>query len=469
MMAKDGLELQAVPHRAHAACPIIVRVHASNPRSLARRLFLDTLQEISVQALMPQWIRREGDHLRFPRATGSFPASLELTHYRSILTISLGKAAGPMLTGWRALSGGLSQMDLIVSPQPFQSPGTPGDIRLRAWIGGHPEPNAESLRAGEAMLEAVRKVKTPALILYFISGGGSALVEAPRSVLSLAEIQATYRALVLSGASITEINVLRKHLSAFKGGRLAQAASEAGEVDQLTLLISDVPEGDPSSISSGPTCPDESTVEDCYRLYQQHKLQFPPRVAGRFEDRLLEETPKPGDSAFARSHGQVMLDNRQACEVLAHRSRQAGLHPEIDHTADEWEYRRAARFLTGRLRQLKQADPAACLIAGGEVRVRVEGDYGRGGRNQALALEAATLLADTPWCLLSGGTDGIDGHSTAAGAVVDGTTVQRALGAGYDPLHHLRTFDAWPLLHAIDDTIETGPTGQNVRDLRLLL
>lgn len=444
-------------------------MHVSRPRPLARRLFLDTLQEISAQTLMPQWIQREGDRLLFPRASGGFPSSLDLTRYRSILTISLGKAAAPMLTAWRALSGGLSHTDLIASPQPFQTPGTPTDIRVRAFTGGHPEPNAESRRAGEVMLDAVRNLNTPALVLYFISGGGSALVETPLGDLSLAEMQSTYRSLVLSGASITDINVVRKHLSAIKGGRLAQAAAEAGDVDQLTLLISDVPEGDLSSISSGPTCPDHSTVEDCYRLYRQHNLQFPPRVAGRFEDRLLEETPKPGDPAFAHSHWQVILDNRHACDVLAHHAREAGLHPEIDHTADEWEYRRAARYLVGKLRQLKQADPAACLIAGGEVRVRVEGDSGRGGRNQALALEAATLLADTPWCLLSGGTDGVDGNSTATGAVVDGTTVQRALDAGMDPLHHLRSFDAWPLLHAIGDEIETGPTGQNVRDLRLLL
>lgn len=418
---------------------------------------------------MPQWIQREGERLLFPRATGGFPSSLDLTRYRSILTISLGKAAVPMLMAWRTLAGGLSHTDLVASPQPFPPPGTPADIRLRAFAGGHPEPNEESLRAAEVMLDAVRKVHTPALILYFISGGGSALVEAPLGDLSLAEMQATYRALVLSGASITDINVLRKHLSAVKGGRLAQAAAAAGDVDQLTLLISDVPEGDLSSISSGPTCPDESTVEDCYRLYHQHRLQFPPRVAGRFEDRLLEETPKPADPTFARSSWQVILDNRQACEVLADHARRAGLRPVIDHTADEWEYRRAARYLVGKIRQLKQADPAACLIAGGEVRVRIEGESGQGGRNQALALEAATLLADTPWCLLSGGTDGIDGHSPAAGAAVDGTTVHRALEAGMDPLYHLRSFDAWPLLHAIDDDIETGPTGQNVRDLRLLL
>lgn len=468
-MVKSTTEMQAPQPGISSGCAIIIPVYASNPRSLARRLFLDTLQKISAQALMPQWIQREGDRLIFPRASGNFPASLDLTRYRSILTVSLGKAAAPMLTAWRNLAGGLSHTDLIVAPQPFHPAGTPADIRLRAFTGGHPEPNAESLRAGQVMLDAVRKVNTPALILYFISGGGSALVEAPLGDLSLAEMQATYRALVLSGASITDINVLRKHLSAVKGGRLAQAAAEAGEVDQLTLLISDVPEGDLSSISSGPTCPDESTVEDCYRLYHQHRLQFPPRVAGQFEDQLLQETPKPGDPAFARSHWQVILDNRQACEVLAGCARLAGLHPEIDHTADEWEYRRAARYLVGRLRQLKQSDPAACLIAGGEVRVRVEGDSGQGGRNQALALEAATLLAETPWCLLSGGTDGVDGHSPAAGAVVDGSTVQRALEAGMDPLHHLRSFDAWPLLHAIGDSIETGPTGQNVRDLRLLL
>lgn len=382
--------------------------------------------------------------------------------------MSFGKAAVPMLKAWRDVCGDLSQADLIAAPQPFQEWSLPQDIRLRAFVGGHPEPNAESVRAAQVMLEAVQAVRTPALIVYLISGGGSALVETPLLDLTLHELQATYRELVRSGASITEINSIRKHLSAFKGGRLAEAAASAGEVDQLSLLISDVPDGDMGSISSGPTCPDPSTVEECYRLYGEWRLALPPRVAGVFEDGLLQETPKPGGRAFARSHWQVVMDNRLACDTLADRARLAGLHPHMDHTADEWEYRRAARYLVARLRELKQSDPAACLIAGGEVRVRVEGEAGHGGRNQAVALEVATLLAGLPWCMLSCGTDGIDGNSPAAGAAVDGTTVARALDAGMDPLHHLRTFDAWPLLHAINDSIEIGPTGQNVRDLRLL-
>jgi hydroxypyruvate reductase len=285
--------------------------------------------------------------------------------------------------------------------------------------------------------------------------------------LTLLELKETYRALVLGGAPIGEINTIRKHLSAFKGGRLALRAAARG-AQQISLIISDVAGSDAGEVSSGPTLPDRSTVEDCYRIARQRGLRFPPPVQRVFDERSLAETPKPANPAFAKTSWHVLMDNDTACTVLAERARLLGLAPEIDHTSDEWEYKRAADFLVKRLQELRRQAPNACLISGGEVLVKVA-NGGTGGRNQQLALACAMRIAGSDVCVLSGGTDGIDGNSDGAGAVVDGTTVERLKKAGFNAQRQLEAFDAYPALRAIGDTLVTGLTGNNVRDLRLLL
>ena len=283
--------------------------------------------------------------------------------------------------------------------------------------------------------------------------------------ISLDDLVATYRVLVHSGAPINEINAIRKHLSAVKGGRLAQAAYPA---QQVSIMVSDVPENALDSLASGPTMPDSTTEADCYRIAEKYKMvpQFPPGVRELFEKKQLEETPKSGDAAFVRSRWWPILSSAVAEKAAAEAASRAGFAVEIDHSCDDWEYTKAADYLLGRLRELRKGVSRACLISGGEVTVAVPENAGAGGRNQQFALYCAEKIPGENICVLSAGTDGVDGNSSAAGAVVDGTT---ALRAQAEVRNALERFDAFPLFERLGDAVVTGPTGNNVRDLRILV
>jgi hydroxypyruvate reductase len=339
---------------------------------------------------------------------------------------------------------------------------------FRYFKGGHPLPNAESLVAGRAILRYLRNQPEDSLVLFLLSGGGSAAVDHPLEGVGLADLVETYRVLVHSGAPIAQINAIRKHLSGIKGGRLAQAAIPA---QQISILVSDVPDNALDSLASGPTMPDSSTVEDCYRIADQYGMvkSFPPSVRELFEKRLLEETPKKEDLAFLRSRWWPVLSNATVLQAAAAEAAAHGFGVEADNSCDDWDYVRAADHLLDRLRQLRRGVSKACVISGGEVTVKVGAESGTGGRNQQLALYCAQKIAGENIAVLSGGTDGIDGNSPAAGAVVDGSTLQRAREAGLDPNGALGRFDAYPLFDKIGDAIVTGSTGNNLRDLRVLI
>jgi len=288
------------------------------------------------------------------------------------------------------------------------------------------------------------------------------------SEIALPDLIATYKTLVNSGAPIAQINAVRKHLSAVKGGRMAQAA--AG-VAQISILVSDVPENALDSLSSGPTMPDSSTVEDCYRIAHEHNMLpgFPASVRELFERRALEETPKHDDQAFLRSRWWKVLSNETAEKAAAEAASKHGFAVEIDHGCDDWNYERAAHYLLDRLRLLRSSVARACIISGGEVTVKVPPNAGAGGRNQHFALYCAQKITGEDIAVLSAGTDGIDGVSPAAGAVADGTTLERAQKAGLDVAAHFSGFNSFPLFEKLGDTVQTGPTGNNVRDLRVLM
>ena len=309
-----------------------------------------------------------------------------------------------------------------------------------------------------------------------ISGGGSSIVEKPVASLkdddiSLPDLVATYRALVHSGAPIAEINAIRKHLSAVKGGRLAQAAYPA---QQVSILVSDVPDNTPDALASGPTMPDSTSIHDCERIAVKYNLieQLPKSAADLFRQHALEETPKSDDPSFVRSRWWTVLSNQVAIDEAAAAANRAGFAVEVDNSCDDWPYEKAAAYLLNRLRELRSTVSRVCLISGGEVTVTVR-NGGMGGRNQQFALACAELIAGDDITVLSAGTDGIDGNSPAAGAVADGSTLIRAGGAGLDgserARHALSKFDAYPFFEALGDTIHTGPTGNNLRDLRILL
>jgi hydroxypyruvate reductase len=332
--------------------------------------------------------------------------------------------------------------------------------------GGHPMPNVESNRAAEAMLRSLNSLTESSLMIYLVSGGGSAAVEKPfDDEISLNELIETYRVLVHSSAPIAEINAIRKHLSAIKGGRLAQAAYPA---QQVSILISDVPDNTPDALASGPTMPDSTTVEDCYAIAAKHELQFPPSVRELFERHGLEETPKSDDPAFVRARWWTILSNSALLQAAKAEAERQGFDVQIDNSCDDWDYAKAADYLLQRLRELRQKHERVCLLSGGEVTVHVE-NGGVGGRNQQFALYCAQKIAGENIGVLSSGSDGIDGNSSAAGAVADGTSVERAKARGLDAKAHLAGFNAYPFFEAIGDAIVTGPTGNNLRDLRILL
>lgn len=428
-----------------------------NMRETARKIFKSALAEASIARGFARSVHYERGILRVCEDL------YDLHSYSRVLVVSLGKAGHTMVEALSELVGNSLEGIVATSIQPASQ--VQG---FRYFHGGHPTPNAESMHAANAMLRALQSLPASALVIFLISGGGSSIVEQPiDSEISLDDLVATYRALVHSGAPIAEINAVRKHLSAVKGGRLAQAAFPA---QQVSLLISDVPDSTPDALASGPTMPDSTSVEDCYRIAAKYELppQFPQSTRELFERRALEETPKSDDPSFQRARWWTVLSNQTAIEEASVAAERAGFIVHVDNSCDDWDYERAADFLLTRLRELRKQFSPVCLISGGEVTVKVV-NGGVGGRNQQFALACATKIAGDDITVLSAGTDGIDGNSPAAGAVADGSTLERARAHGLNAHDALAKFDAYPFLKALGDTVETGPTGNNLRDLRILL
>jgi len=427
-------------------------------RDTAREIFLHALTEASIAKAFPRQVHCERGVLRICEDL------YHLEAYSRVLVISTGKAAHTMVEALTQQMGASSLEGIVAS-----SVEPSAQIRgFRYFRGGHPTPNAESILAANAILKALEAQTAASLVIFMISGGGSSIVEKPiDDEISLEDLIATYRALVLSGAPIAEINAIRKHLSAVKGGRMARAAFPA---QQVSLLISDVPAGTPDALASGPTMPDSTSVEDCYRIAEKHGLlpQFPHSTRELFERHALEETPKSDDQSFHGSRWWTLLSNDTAVEQASAAAKSAGFAVHVDNSCDDWDYERAVEHLLKELRELRKQSPRVCLISGGEVTVKVT-NGGVGGRNQQFALACAEKIAGENITVLSVGTDGVDGNSLAAGAVADGTSVERAQAKGSNIREALEKFDAYPLLSALGDAIETGPTGNNLRDLRIML
>jgi hydroxypyruvate reductase len=317
------------------------------------------------------------------------------------------------------------------------------------------------------MLEAVRGLRADDLVIALISGGGSALMVAPAGSMTLADKQAVNEALLASGATIHEMNIVRKHLSAIKGGRLAQAAQPARLV---TLAISDIPGDDPAAIASGPTLPDLSTKADALEIIARFKLDLPP--VARLALESGGETPKPGEiDADVRIIAAPML----ALEAAAEAARAEGLAPLILGDALEGEAREVGIVMAGIAQSVKAHGqpiaPPAVLLSGGETTVSIgKGEAGRGGRNTefSLALAAALKGGSNIWAI-AGDSDGIDGTEDAAGALVAPDTLLRARKRGLDVHQFLASHDSYMFFDAIDGLVRTGPTFTNVNDIRAIL
>lgn len=333
----------------------------------------------------------------------------------------------------------------------------------------HPVPDLAGRQAAARILETVQGLNADDLVLCLISGGGSALLVLPAPGLTLEDKQGINRALLASGADIAQMNCVRKHLSAIKGGRLAAAAAPARVV---TLVISDVPGDDPAIIASGPTVPDPTTLDDARAILERYGIA-PPRGVLEHLTKPEAETPKPGDPRLDRAETILITRPQDALEAAAAHAEAAGITPVILGDALEGEARDMARDMAGAALQAQRdgqpAAPPCVLLSGGEATVTVRGK-GRGGPNVEFLLALAIALDGAPGIFgLACDTDGIDGTEDNAGALIGPDTLARAREAGLDPTARLADNDGYGLFDGLGDLVMTGPTLTNVNDFRAIL
>jgi hydroxypyruvate reductase len=440
-------------------------------KDIARDLFEQALEDCSIERAFDRKLRVVVD-AEGARLVVEGGEAIALDRLRRVRVVSAGKAAAAMLNALlvrlRLPSTCELQGVLIAAQRPENLPAT-----IQYFCGGHPVPNEASFAGARAALSLLHApdATTPdaALCIFLISGGASAMMELPLDeAISLDDTVAFHRALVHSGASIVEMNCVRKHFSAVKGGRLALAA---GAARTLSLLVSDVPPAHLDALGSGPTIGDSTTVAECREILARYNLmeRFPASVRRFFASPELPETPKP-DELTARIC--KLVDSDEMAEAARGYAERLGFYAVIDNACDDWSYDAAADYLLDRLRQLRREHSRVCLISAGEVTVRVDASFAsaKGGRNQHFALYMATQLCDEdgPVAVLSAGSDGIDGNSDAAGAIVDEHIID--CDATRDSaLRALAEFDSSSWLSRAGATVVTGPTGHNLRDLRILL
>jgi glycerate 2-kinase len=462
-------------------------------------IFKGAIGACSIASAFDRRLRFEGDTLRRLLPDGSGPLEIKLSCYKRIFVIALGKAAGPMLDvlldRMKRRNGLRGVCCSTQSPQDR-------NWRFRYFEGGHPLPNEDSFAAARAALALLRKARKDTLVFFLISGGGSAMFDLPLDPhITLDDAIAFNQLLIGSGAPIHEINTLRKHFSAVKGGRLAMAAPEA---QKISLLVPDVPLRTLDALASGPTSPDHSTVADARALLIKYGLsaKLPASVRSFFEREDLPESPgnkswrpacltraaKPGaapsrrvtsatamsdeDPAFRNSVYEVLLSTHDLVENARALAEKAGYFVAVDNSCDDWDYADAARYLLALFHTLRAQHKRLCLISVGEVTVTLSGTPGAGGRNQQFVMACALELEKYQGerlTIFSAGSDGIDGNTQAAGAIADPSTVTRAHAFGFHLKSSLAAFDACPMFTALGDAVVTGPTGQNLRDLRLLI
>ncbi len=420
-----------------------------------------------------------GDATRLVRAAVRLQGSrlvvagraFDLDRVRRLLVIGAGKASGAMAQALEEILDGRIADGLVVVKEGALYPTT----QVRQVEASHPIPDARGLRAAEDILELARSAGPDDLVVCLISGGGSALTPLPVPGVSLEEKQRVTRLLLEAGATINELNAVRKHLSGIKGGQLARAAAPA---PVLALLLSDVI-GDPFDvIASGPTAPDDSTYAGALEILGRFSLleAVPAPVRRHLEAGVrgeIPETPKAGDPLFDQVLNVVIGNNSLVLERAVEEARRQGFTPLLLSRSLQGEAREVARATASVVKEVvasgRPVPPPVCLIAGGETTVTVRGD-GRGGRCQEFCLAAALELQDLPGILiLAAGTDGTDGPTDAAGALADGETIARARALGLDPRAALRANDSYAFFQTLGDLIVTGATRTNLMDLYLCL
>jgi len=430
-------------------------------KKLARQIFHETLAAIDIPATMQRKMWRKGTVL----TCGD--TRIDLRDFEKLRVVAIGKAAHAMVEGLAQVLAPFVRMEGVVSAPTAARRRLAG---MRHFVGGHPLPNAESWEAAEAILALLKKCDEKTLVFFLLSGGASALVELPLDpAQTLEDVQKLHRALVTCGAPIEAINTVRKHFSAVKGGRLAAAAHDA---TKLTLAVSDVPAGYETALASGPTLPDPTTVADAKRIVAEYSLydRFPPALQDWLDTRTMPETPKADAPAFRNAHFFLLLGMDDLFHPAHHAAEAKGFITCCDNSTDDWPVEKAVEYLLEQLEGLRKthAGQRVALIADGEVSSPVTGS-GIGGRNSAFVLASVEKIAERKIAVLSAGTDGIDGNSPAAGAVADGESLARARSMGLDAAEAFRRSDAFSFFSKLEDAVVTGPMGNNLRDLRILL
>jgi len=438
------------------------RSNVSDLKQLAREIFHETLAALDIPLTMRQKLARTGSQIRID------DTAIDLGAYDRIVVIAIGKASVAMARGFAdLLASDFAFEGILVAPHESIA-----DVRgFRVMGAGHPIPDGGSIAAARVIVDLLPKCDSRTLIFLLLSGGGSSLIELPLDPnVTLEDIQQLNRVLVNCGASINEINAVRKHFSAVKGGRLAALAAASMKV---TLAITDVPVGSESALASGPTLPDPTTVADACQVIEKYDLdsKLPPSIRSKFvHSESIPETPKPGAAAFARAHFSLLLTMHDLFHHAHHAAEARGFVTQCDNSTDDWPIAAAKEYLLSEVVRLAHANRGrgVALIADGELSSPVLGK-GIGGRNSAFVLDCVEKIAGMRIAVLSAGTDGKDGSSPAAGAVADGKTMERALAANLHPQEFAARSDSYSFFHKLGNTIVTGPTGNNIRDLRILL
>ncbi len=387
-----------------------------------------------------------------------------------LIVIGAGKAGAGMAQVVERLFTDRISAGLVITKYGHRLP----TDRIQVFEAGHPVPDRSGELAVEGMREILRDLSPKDVVLCLISGGGSALLPSPAPGITLGEKQQVTLNLLRAGATIRELNAVRKHLSAIKGGQLLRWAAPARVV---SLIMSDVI-GDPLDfIASGPTAPDTTTYADAIEIVQKYRIPAPAAVQDRLERGArggIPETPKQGDPLFDQVSNHVIANNRLLLEAASGKARELGFKAMVLSSEIEGEARDVGRFFASIAREIgssgQPVSPPACVLAAGETTVTVRGS-GRGGRNQEMALAWALKMQSwrKPVCFASVATDGTDGPTTAAGGLVDPQTCSRGLGRDLEPIKFLRDNDSFTFLQSVRDLITTGPTQTNLMDLQILM
>jgi len=398
----------------------------------------------------------------------------DLSKFKRIVLVGAGKAAVPMAASVSQIFGASITSGLVITKQGYTQTDNFILQNIRILEAGHPLPDQRGVLGSHKIIQLLKSAQSEDLILCLISGGGSALMTAPMPGIQLEEVQILTSRLLACGATIDEINTIRKHIDQVKGGGLV---AQAGQAHWITLILSDVI-GDPLDlIASGPTAPDASTYEDAFKILKQYELldQVPGSIISHLKQGIqtqIPETLKPGHSAFDRVNNMIVGNNYLAADAALREASSFGYHTLLLTTSLQGEASQAGKFIAAIAQQITRSNQPisrpACLILGGETTVTLHGK-GCGGRNQELALGAVNPIAGLENIfLITLATDGGDGPTDAAGAVVTGQTLARALSLGIHPNDYLTRNDSYHFFQALDDLLKPGPTLTNVGDLAFL-